>query len=63
VALKSSITFLLFFDPEDDYDPVPTALALNQGDKIVVSGQIHKLNAETVSLDHCKLIEARGRGA
>lgn len=63
VTLKATSALLLFFDPEDDYDPVPIVLALNVGDKIVVSGRVDRLAPEMVSLDHCRLIEARGRVA
>jgi len=54
------VSLLLFFDA-DDYDAKPLLLALNKGDKIVASGQIYKIHETTVSLDNCKLIEARGR--
>jgi hypothetical protein len=47
----------LFFDK----DAEPQLLALNLGDKIVVSGRIHGISDGFVGLDKCKLIEARGR--
>ena len=61
VTLKSAMRLLLFFDSDEDYDPVPVVLALHEGDQIVVSGQIHKLTAEMVSLENCKLVEAGER--
>lgn len=61
VMLKSSVTLIAYFDPADDYDPVPIVLALNEGDRISVSGQISQLKRLTVALDHCKLLNVRGR--
>ncbi len=61
VTLEGAITLLLFFDPDDDYDPEPIVLALNKGDKIVASALVHQLTAEMVSLHHCKLIDVRGK--
>jgi hypothetical protein len=36
-------------------------LALNMGDEIVASGDIWSINKTLISLDKCKLVEARGR--
>ncbi len=63
VTLRSTPILLLFFDPDDDYDPVPIVLSLNAHDRIVVSGRIHQIDPTSVSLHHCKLIEAHGRVA
>jgi hypothetical protein len=60
---KSTASVLLFFDPAPGYDPKPTVLALNLGDHILVSGTIHGFGKTTVSVDHCRLIEARGRAS
>lgn len=59
-TLKSVVSVLLFFDA-DDYDAEPLLLALNKGDKIVASGQVYKIKDGVVTLDRCKLLEARGR--
>jgi hypothetical protein len=60
VRLKGAVTLQLFFDA-DGYDPEPILLALNMGDEIVVSGQIWKIREFLISLDKCRLVEARGR--
>lgn len=60
VQLKAAVTLQLFFDA-DDYDVESVLLALNMGDEIVVSGQIWKIREFLISLDKCKLIQARGR--
>jgi hypothetical protein len=60
VRLKAAVTLQLFFDA-DDYDVESVLLALNMGDEIVVSGQIWKIREFLISLDKCKLVEARGR--
>jgi hypothetical protein len=58
VSLHAAVNLLLFFDK----DAEPQLLALNLGDEVVVSGQIQKFPTETMmSLEKCKLIEARGR--
>jgi hypothetical protein len=67
VKLKTPIPLLLFFDTEKGYDPEPVLLTLNEGDKIVASGQIRKFEQSIfmgfvgliVALDHCRLVEAR----
>jgi hypothetical protein len=59
VNLKSATTLRLYFDA-DGYDAEPLLLALSPGDKILVSGQIYRMHEKSVSLDKCKLIEARG---
>lgn len=61
VSLKSKIALHLFFDPTEDYDPKPALLALNKGERIDVSGKIHKFGEKSLSVDHCRLINARGR--
>ena len=62
VTPRSNLTVLMFFDP-DDYDPEPVLLSLNVGDRITVSGQIWQLQSPVVTLDHCKLLDARGPGS
>lgn len=61
VQIRSSIALVLFFDATENYDVEPVLLAINKGDEITVSGQIFKIHEITVSLDYCKLIEARGQ--
>jgi hypothetical protein len=61
VGLNGVVRHLCFFDPAEDYDPKPTLLALNKGDKIVVSGDTFRFGETSVSLDHCRLVEVRGR--
>jgi hypothetical protein len=58
VTLKSSVLLFLYFDA-DDYDAEPLLLTLNKGDRIIVSGQVHRFTEASVSLDRCNLIEAR----
>jgi hypothetical protein len=60
VHLKSAVAVLLFFDA-DDYDAEPLLLTLNQGEQIVASGQIYSIRETFVTLDKCKVIEARRR--
>jgi hypothetical protein len=58
VSLHAAVNLLLFFDK----DAEPQLLVLNLGDEVAVSGQIQKFPTETmISLEKCKLIEARGR--
>jgi hypothetical protein len=56
VRLKSVVRLGLFFGVDDDE---PRLLTLNNGEKIVVSGQINEIQETAVYLDKCKLIEAR----
>lgn len=60
VTLKGALHLLLFFDPEEDYDPEPIVLALHEGDSIVVEGRIWQIADNSVSVDRCRLIESRG---
>lgn len=56
VRLKSVVRLGLFFGLDE-----PGLLALINGEKIVVSGQINEIQETAVYLDECKLIEARRR--
>lgn len=56
VRLKSVVRLGLFFGVDDDE---PRLLTLNNGEKIVVSGQIDEIQETAVYLNKCKLIEPR----
>jgi hypothetical protein len=57
VTIRAAVTMILFFDN----GAAEQLLALNLGDKVVVSGQIHGLSDGFIGLNKCKLVEARGR--
>ena len=59
VTIRAAVTMILFFDDA----AAEQLLALNLGDKVVVSGQIHGLSDGFIGLTKCKLVEARGRVA
>jgi hypothetical protein len=59
VTLDTPVVLLLFFD---GHDPKPL-LALNVGDKIIATGQVHAITKSVVALDHCNLVEARRQPA
>lgn len=59
VTIRAAVLLLLFFDADKDIES--QLLALNIGDSLTVSGQIHTIAANLVALDKCKIIEARGQ--
>ncbi len=62
-TIRSNVLLLLFFDTTEDYDPKLALLALNIGDEVIVSGQTRTFGKGFVSLENCRLIEARGRSS
>jgi hypothetical protein len=54
------VLLLLFFDPADP-NTESALLTLNHDDRIVVSGEIHRIMGELVALGNCLLLEPRRR--
>jgi hypothetical protein len=63
VKIKGNVGLFLFFDRDEGYDPDSVLLALNAGDEIAAEGRIWRMSETTVTLDHCKLVDARGPAA
>jgi hypothetical protein len=53
---KSGVSFLLYFDAANKEAERQVLIALNTGDRLVVSGVIHEVTTTVVVLDNSKLI-------
>jgi hypothetical protein len=57
---ESGFLFLLLFDLDDEDPGGQLLVAINPGERLVVSGVINEIQANLVALDNCKMIDLRG---
>jgi hypothetical protein len=57
---QSGFLLLLFFDLDDEDPGGQLLVAINPGDRLVVSGVIREIQANLVALDNCKVIDVKG---
>jgi hypothetical protein len=54
---ESGFLLLLFFDLDDEDPGGQLLVAINPGERLVVSGVIHEIQTNLVALDNCKVID------